>query len=57
MNSTSREFPAQGGSNQSSKILTLSLMTHWPISPISSKCQMLKKSLSEIKAILHLFLF
>jgi hypothetical protein len=37
--------------------LTLSLTALGPISPISLKFKMLKKSLSEIKAILLLFLY
>ncbi len=37
--------------------LTLSLTALGPISPISLKYQMLKKSLSEIKALLYLFLY
>jgi hypothetical protein len=43
--------------NQFYIALTLSLTALGPISPISLKYQMLKKSLSEIKAILHLFLY
>jgi hypothetical protein len=37
--------------------LTLSLTAVGPISPISLKCHILKKFLSGIKAILHVFLF
>jgi hypothetical protein len=37
--------------------LTLSLTALGPISPISFKCHMLKKCLSGMKAILHVFLF
>jgi hypothetical protein len=40
-----------------SVVLTLSLMALGPISPIRLKCYMLKKSLSGVKAILHVFLF
>jgi hypothetical protein len=40
-----------------SVVLTLLLRALGPISPISLKCYMLKKSLSGVKAILHVFHF
>jgi hypothetical protein len=40
-----------------SVVLTLSLTALGPISPVSLKCYMLKKSLSGVNAILHVYLF